>query len=183
MPKQLLAGGVVGPRQKRHPRFRGEAQLRRRWAGYLGLVLIIGLTGGVALGAGTAAFAAPDLVAYVRTVGLPARLLYAPIVEELTLRGGLLTLIAWAISAATRAPRPPKAGVLAPAIVLSNAAFAIGHVFALRLAHVSNPWWSMGIIFVVALPWGWLFWRHGFESAVAAHASFHVTLELARILG
>ena len=30
LPEQLLAGGVVGPRQKRHPRFRRDAQLRRR---------------------------------------------------------------------------------------------------------------------------------------------------------
>jgi hypothetical protein len=35
--------------------YRLTATLRRRWAGYLGLVLIIGLTGGVALGAAAAA--------------------------------------------------------------------------------------------------------------------------------
>jgi hypothetical protein len=35
--------------------YRLTVTLRRRWAGYLGLVLIIGLTGGVALGAATAA--------------------------------------------------------------------------------------------------------------------------------
>ncbi|HJZ06812.1 MAG TPA: hypothetical protein VJ283_01935, partial [Trebonia sp.] len=35
--------------------YRLTVTLRRRWAGYLGLVLIIGLTGGVALGAAAAA--------------------------------------------------------------------------------------------------------------------------------
>jgi putative ABC transport system permease protein len=35
--------------------YRLAVTVRRRWGGYLGLVLIIGLTGGVALGAAAAA--------------------------------------------------------------------------------------------------------------------------------
>jgi pimeloyl-ACP methyl ester carboxylesterase len=129
------------------------------------------------IGALFATFAAPDFVAYLRSVPLPARLLYGGIVEELVLRGGLMTLLAWgAHRLLQRRGDVLRLPTVALAILVSNAAFALGHLPMLTMNHVPSPHRAVGVIFIVALPWGWLYYRRGFEAAVVAHATFHAAV-------
>jgi hypothetical protein len=142
----------------------------------LARVLGPGLALGV-LGAAFATLAAPELVAYLCTVSLPARLLYGGIVEELILRGGLMTLLAWgAHRIFQRQGGPLRPGVAAVAVTIANAVFAAGHLPMLHMSHVPSPGRTALAIFVVALPWGWLYFRRGLEAAVTAHASFHAVV-------
>ena len=147
-----------------------EAWAERRPIGpQLRAPIAAGLVSGV-LGAVFAMLAAPNLVAYLRGVPLPARLLYGGIVEELVLRGGLMTLLTWAAHRIV-----PRAGA-AIGIVLSNAVFALGHVPMLTISHDPSPRVTAGLIFVIALPWGFLYYRRGLEAAMVAHASFHASV-------
>jgi hypothetical protein len=129
------------------------------------------------LGALLATFAAPDLVAYLRSVPLPARLLYGGMTEELLMRGGLMTLVTWgAHRILQRRGEVLRSGTAAIGILISNAAFAVAHVPMLTVNHVPSPLRTAGMIFIIALPWGWLYYRRGLEAAMVAHASFHAVV-------
>ena len=41
----------------------------------------------------------------------------------------------------------------------------------------STPGKAAASIFVVSLPWGWLFWAFGIESAMLAHMTFHAVVD------
>lgn len=157
----------------------------RAWARTLARCSVAGL----ALGAGLAAADAwlrPHLgpawqqLAAGGGPGGAARLgamLYGGLAEEVMLRWGVMSLVAWALVAwsGRRGRRWP----MAVAIVVAAALFAAGHLPALAAQVeltpllVARTLWLNG---VAGLLCGWLFWRHHLEAAMAAHAAMHLGL-------
>lgn len=145
----------------------------------------------VALDVAFAPFVATDLAAVsalpeAATIAgllesLPVRLLYGGITEELLLRWGLLTLLAWGIHAG----RARLGGdELAPttawaAIGVSAVLFGVGHLPALATIVEPTPALvvrTVALNAVAGAVFGWLYWRDSLEAAMLAHGTFHVAL-------
>jgi hypothetical protein len=116
---------------------------------------------------------------------LVARVLYGGITEEVLLRWGFMTALAWlARRLLQRHPGALRPDLAWLAIAASALVFGVGHVpVAVHLAGSIDP----GMVgFVVGLNtafgclFGFLFRRWGLESAMIAHAVTHVVNELAR---
>ncbi|VXB54462.1 conserved membrane hypothetical protein [Luteimonas sp. 9C] len=108
---------------------------------------------------------------------------YGGLVEELQLRLFLMTLIAWAASWVQRR-RTGVEGTLSPriawiAILVAALLFALGHlptastVWGLDAGVVVRTLLLNGLGGVV---FGWLYWRRGFEMAVASHFAADLVL-------
>lgn len=130
-----------------------------------------------------AAAAAPWLPALLQG------LLYGGIAEEILLRWGLMSLVIWVLARAFpgRAARggTPSAALAWTGIVVAAAVFAAGHLPALALA--VEPTGAivartLALNLLAGLAYGWLYWRHGLESAMVAHAASHAGFALARLL-
>jgi membrane protease YdiL (CAAX protease family) len=123
-----------------------------------------------------------------KLVPMTTRLLYGGITEELLMRWGLMTFLAWVVWRLfqRRFDRPTTLCFVA-AILLSALIFGIGHlpvaVFLLGGATVAI------VVFVIVansafgIVAGYLYWKHGLESAIVAHMMGHVILALATYLG
>ena len=125
------------------------------------------------VGAIVAYFMAPDFISYLSMVPLLTRLV-GGVFEEVIMRWGLLTIIIWTLwRIFQRGIGIPKELLIYVCIFLSQILFAFAHAPALVNYGITHPAWSIFTIFIVSLPWGWLFWKYGLESAYIAHASFH----------
>jgi hypothetical protein len=87
--------------------------------------------------------------------------------EELVFRLGLMTALVWLVAR--------WRGTVSPAWFL----FAIA---AAQLANVSDtlqvaPLYGVFRFWLVGCVWGWLYWRHGFASALAGHGLCHFALD------
>jgi hypothetical protein len=111
-------------------------------------------------------------------IPLLVRLLYGGVTEEILIRWGLLSLLAWLAwrVLAPRAETPPSS-VLWLAILLSAVLFGLGHlptvfaaVGALPASVVAYITIGNALFGIVA---GYLFWRFGLEAAVLAHCLAH----------
>lgn len=108
--------------------------------------------------------------------GIWARVLYGGVVEEVLIRWGLLSLLAWLISLLT-----PDGGVTATgvwlSILVSGIAFAAGHAPSYAAAGCKltpRVWTAMLVLNLwVSLYCGWLFWQHGLAAAIVAHMLLH----------
>jgi hypothetical protein len=105
--------------------------------------------------------------------------LYGGITEELMLRWGIMSLVAWfGWRIVQKGDAVPRADIMWVAIVFSALLFGFGHLPAtaalvpLTPIIVARALILNGIIGLIA---GWLFWRRGLESAMVAHAMFHIT--------
>jgi hypothetical protein len=115
---------------------------------------------------------------------LPVRLLYGGVTEELLLRWGFMTLVAWSLWHVARrvaggSTVGPSAAVMWSAIVLSALAFGAGHLPAAATLAPLTPAYAARIVLinaVVGVAFGWLFWRKSLEAAMIAHGTFHVVL-------
>ncbi|MDQ3917307.1 MAG: CPBP family glutamic-type intramembrane protease [Acidobacteriota bacterium] len=136
---------------------------------------------GVAFGAAGALVAfllAKPLVGYLRGMPLTVRLLYGGFTEEVIARWGLMTFVVWLLSSAMRGHVTAGWGeIMLAGIVITNAVFAAAHIPLLRAVKTTAPGRAAAIIFVVSLPWGWLFRAFGIESAMIAHMTFHAVVE------
>ncbi|HEY9762187.1 MAG TPA: CPBP family glutamic-type intramembrane protease [Trichocoleus sp.] len=104
-------------------------------------------------------------------------ILYGGITEEILMRWGLLSLLAWLGWRLFRRQKAIGSGVIWGAILLAALLFGLGHL-PLALARVPFTSWLLirtlvlnglgGVIF------GWLYWKRSLESAMIAHASTHV---------
>ena len=157
--------------------------LRSEWP----LALVLGLATGIVVvaldrllfrAAGTTvAAAAGDVL-----TGLVAGMLYGGLTEEIMMRWGLVSLLAWA---GMRVLGRGRATIYAAAIVVGAVVFAAGHLPA---ASALAPLSRIGIARILllntipGLVFGWLYWRRSLESAMAAHASVHVVFAIARAL-
>ncbi len=148
--------------------------------------LLPGLMGG-ALGAVllvTLAQVAPTELAAAQTgmaTPLLVRVLYGGITEELLLRWGLMSVLLWLIQHAFRhspqapVPAAPMAWI---AIAISALLFGIGHLpAAIALTGALSVPITLHIVggnALFGMLAGFLFWRHGLESAMLAHVLAHV---------
>jgi membrane protease YdiL (CAAX protease family) len=147
--------------------------------------IVPGLAGGVVGAAALylASRAAPVQMHIDTPIPVLARLLYGGITEELLMRWGLMTLIAWIIWRLFqhRAEHPSPA-VIAASIVLSALMFGAGHLpaAATLVGHL-----TAGVIAYVVIAnavfgviAGWLYWTVGLEAAILAHITTHLCLLL-----
>lgn len=130
---------------------------------------------GVAL---TDAEALNDLVS-----SIPMRLFYGGITEELLLRWGLMAPIAyvlwWGRNKFGDATESPSTKIMWIAITVSAVAFGVGHLPALAaMFDLTTPLIVRTVLLnaIVGVALGWLFWRRSLETAMIAHAAFHVAL-------
>jgi hypothetical protein len=116
---------------------------------------------------------APDFITYLNTYSFSSRL-FGGINEEVITRWGLMTIIVWIMwRLFQHGNGSPKALLVYSGIILTQIPFA-----ALKNFGIVNPIWSIVTIFIISLPWGWLFWKHGLESAFIAHSCFHAFVAL-----
>jgi membrane protease YdiL (CAAX protease family) len=117
---------------------------------------------------------------------LATGVLYGGLAEELMMRWGLMSTIAWgAHRLLARRHAAPPAWVMVPAIVLAALVFAAGHLPALAAAQALTPQLvarTLALNLVAGAVYGWLYWRRGLESAMAAHAATHVGFAALRAL-
>jgi len=114
----------------------------------------------------------------------PARFLFGGLAEELMLRWGLVSAIAWALTAVL--PGDRERAIAWTAIVLAAVAFGAAH---LPQAAASMDLTGPVVARIVALNsmagvvFGWLYVEDALEVAMLAHASAHVVLIAAAIFG
>ncbi len=113
-------------------------------------------------------------------------LLYGGITEELLLRWGIMSLLAWlgwrVFQRGEGAPRP---AIMWAAVILAAVLFGIGHLPALAGIVVLTPLLVFRTILLNALGgllFGWLFWRRNLETAMVAHAAGHVGFFIVNLL-
>ena len=109
-------------------------------------------------------------------------LTYGGITEELMLRWGFMSTVAYTVWRLTRRGAAPLGPAkMWSAILLAALVFGIGHLPAV---HTAVPLTTVVVMRTVALnalagvAFGWLFWRRGLEVAMVAHASTHVGFAL-----
>ncbi|MGB9964717.1 CPBP family intramembrane glutamic endopeptidase [Halobacterium hubeiense] len=171
-------------------RAEGDATVWSRLRDDLPLAVGLGVGGAVvvvALDVAFAAFVADDLVAVADpgTVGdvlayAPVRFLYGGVTEELLLRYGLMSALAFAGWKLTGSPaRGPSAAVVWVAVVVAAVLFGVAHLPALAASVDLTPALVARTVLLNALAglaFGWLYWRRSLEAAMVAHAAFHVPL-------
>ena len=161
------------------------------WAATAAQAAAGGFALGLALAAADAAaapFMGPAWQALVDTAPRGAAatamgMLYGGVAEEVMLRWGAMSLVAWALARLLRSRGRGMAMSLA--IAVSAGLFAAGHLPALAaqldltFAVVTR---TLLLNTVAGLLYGWLFWRHHLEAAMAAHAATHLGLAAWRLL-
>lgn len=120
----------------------------------------------------------PDLATDWRPSGFVAGLLYGGITEEIMMRWGIMNLALFLLVRLSGAgDGNPSTFVVWIAIIVSALVFAAGHLpaaFAGGLRNRSFILRTLGLNFVAGLLFGWLFWKWNLETAMIAHAGFHV---------
>ena len=112
---------------------------------------------------------------------LLTRLLYGGVTEELLLRWGVLTLLAWALWRIFQKGRgTPRTVYFVSAIVISSVVFGIGHLPLVRALEVD---FSVPIVTFIILAnslfgliAGYLYWQKGLEAAIIAHMTTHAVI-------
>lgn len=103
---------------------------------------------------------------------------YGGVTEEVMMRWGIMNLIIWALASVSGASQgAPSSGVVWIAIIGSALIFAAGHLPAARASGYSSSRFTqrtLALNFVAGLLFGILFWRWNLETAMVAHAAFHV---------
>ena len=123
-----------------------------------------------------------------RLVPMTTRLLYGGITEELLMRWGLMTFLAWVVWRLFqgRFDRPTKVCFVA-AILLSALIFGLGHlpvaVILLGQATVAIVLFVIVANSAFGIVTGYLYWKYGLESAIIAHMIGHVVLAVASYAG
>ncbi len=126
-----------------------------------------------------------EAVGHQSATSVLATLLYGGITEELLLRYGLMTLIAWlgwrVVQHGHDVPRP---AIMWTALGLAALLFGLGHLPATAVAYDLTPFVIVralllnGMFGVVA---GWLYWRKSLEAAMVAHMLGHVMFTVATL--
>lgn len=104
-------------------------------------------------------------------------LFYGGITEEILLRWGLMSFLAWLGWRISRRRDAPGDAVMWGAIVLSAVLFGMGHLPALAAAATLTIELVLRTILLNALigvVCGWIFWRRSLEAGMVAHAATHV---------
>lgn len=179
-----LAGAALAPKVGlRAPVLSALAARQPLWAP-LGPQLVPDVVGGLCGFALLALFAgsAPDAIRDLQhqlALPLAVRVLYGGVTEELLLRWGVMTVLVWLLwrygQTGAGDPSPvlvwlaiTASAVLFGAAHLPAASALVGELSAPVVLHVLLANTAFGLIA------GYLYWRHGLESAMVAHASVHL---------
>lgn len=120
----------------------------------------------------------PEMTVERLVQSIPFRLLYGGITEEVLLRWGVMSLIAfvlWRLTGSSR--RGPSPGIAWTAIIVSAVAFGVAHLPA--AAGIYGALTAEVVAFIVVANslgggvFGWLYWKHSLETAMIAHATAH----------
>lgn len=113
------------------------------------------------------------------SIPLAARVLYGGVTEEVLIRWGLMTLVAWAAWRMLQRGRgEPSATVVWLAIGISALLFGVSHVPSVVTAIGAVS--SSVVVYVTVgnamfgIAAGYLFWRYGLEAAITAHVLAHL---------
>lgn len=202
-PLLLLAIGVAGG-IRLAPRL-GLTSLLDDWAAtgapvlprlkpHLRVAVLTGVAGGATLVI-LDLLLAPWVAAGVQVAGsgqgmsiaaLVGGMIYGGVTEELMLRWGLMTFLAWVgWRVLARGRGAAGASIMWGAIVGSAIAFGLGHLPAVAaLAPLTLPLVlrTVGLNALGGVIFGWLYWRRNLEAAMVAHATFHVVFAAANLL-
>lgn len=114
---------------------------------------------------------------------LAVGLLYGGVAEEVMLRWGAMSLLAWVL---LRVAGPRRhAMAMALAAVLAAALFGAAHLPALAAQVEPTPALVARTLLLngaAGLLYGWLYWRRHLEAAMAAHAATHLGMAAWRAL-
>lgn len=113
------------------------------------------------------------------SLSLITAVLYGGLTEEVIMRWGLMSLIVWLLVKILRrkGDTPPTPTILATAVVVTAALFAVLHLPALLTLGDATPSVvaaAMAANVIAGLVFGGLFARRGLETAMGAHAGAHV---------
>lgn len=108
-------------------------------------------------------------------LGIPARVLYGGIVEEILFRWGLMTLLVWAGAALLGDESP---ALVWAALILSGVLFGVGHLPGLTAAgaKMTNTLRVSTILLnlYAGILFGWIYWQYGLGAAILSHITFHL---------
>jgi hypothetical protein len=120
----------------------------------------------------------PDLATDWKPSGFVAGLLYGGITEEIMMRWGVMNLVLFLLVRLTgAADGDPSLLLVWIAVAMAAIVFAAGHLPAAFATGLRNRGFivrTLGLNLVAGLIFGWLFWNWNLETAMIAHAAFHV---------
>lgn len=157
----------------------GRDEVKRRLKPMLGPAVIGGILGATIIVVSFTLAPQPLLeIQLKRTVPLLVRVLYGGITEEVLVRWGLMSLIAWIGYRVMRKEQGCASAPIVPiAIGISSVAFGLAHLPSIA---AQVPKMSMIIAAYITIAnslfgfvAGFLFWRYGLETAIMAHMLAH----------
>lgn len=125
---------------------------------------------------------------FTRLLPLPTRFLYGGITEEVLMRWGLMTLLVWIVwRVFQRRLDKPSTISFVVAILVSSFVFGLGHL-PVAILLLGGATTAIVLFVIVAnsafgIVAGYLYWKHGLESAMIAHVLGHVALATASYAG
>lgn len=118
---------------------------------------------------------------------LLVRMLYGGITEEILLRWGLMSLVAWLLwRLFQRRGGAPNPSLVWAAVAVSALLFGLGHLPAAAATEQVTAAVLLRILLLNGIPalvFGWLYWRRSLEAAMVSHATIHVVFSLAAWTG
>ncbi|MGD9738502.1 MAG: CPBP family intramembrane glutamic endopeptidase [Bauldia sp.] len=119
----------------------------------------------------------PDAVAEWQPGSLVAGVFYGGITEEVMMRWGIMGLFLWILVSLFGTPGDPGTIAVIVAVLLSALVFAAGHLpaaFAMGRPTRGFVVRTLALNTIAGIAFGWLFWAWNLETAMVAHAAFHV---------
>lgn len=117
---------------------------------------------------------------------LLAGVVYGGIVEELLMRLFLMSLVAWLLGRWWKSAHGlPAPGAFVAAIVGVAVLFALGHLPATAvMAPLTDLLVARALLLngLAGIAFGYLYWRHGLEAAMAGHISAHLVLQVPGVM-
>jgi len=111
-------------------------------------------------------------------VPLVARVLYGGVTEEILLRWGVMSGLAWLFTWLRRPLGLSAASALWVANAWAAGLFALGHLPTLFVLLPMPPDWLVALVVganaMIGMVLGWLYMRRGLECAMLAHAAAHL---------
>jgi membrane protease YdiL (CAAX protease family) len=131
--------------------------------------------------------AATSMVDAWSPAALLVGVLYGGITEEIMFRWGMLSLVVWGLwKLIARREASPSPAIVWLGIVVTAVLFGLGHLPALQLSGAELTTGlvirTVGFNMLVSMLFAWMFVRHNLETAMFAHAGFHLGLALAVLI-
>lgn len=118
-----------------------------------------------------------DLITDWKAGSLVAGVTYGGLTEEVLMRWGIMGIVLWGLAAVVGETGDPGPAIATVAILISALLFAAGHLPAALIGETRTGRFIVRIIAlntIAGLLFGWLFWQWNLETAMAAHAGFHI---------